>query len=150
MLLTINHNGEITQFCFTPGQPVDKTKKSIEVECEYNVMKVSKEYEMLLTRSNSFSIITPYAYNVIVERINNFNSEHDEVYNFLNSKEWLLHGNGDFRLDNAKICIDNEEMQICVLVSHDAKVVLDTLYSSEELEFKDYIVLETSNSYDIE
>ena len=150
MLLTIVHNGEITRFCIVPSQLVDKTKKQVEVDLENNLMRCVRYYEMLMLNDKSFSVLTPYSYNVIVERIQNFNSEHDEIYNFINSKEWITNGNGDFRLDNAKICIDDEAMQIRILVSHDAKVVLDTLYSSEELQFESSILLDYKASSDIE
>ena len=140
MLLTINQNEAVTMVSLIPGKTFFK-KKKVEKDTEYNFIKGNKDHESILICKNSFSIITPYPYVVVVERVESLFSEYNEGYNVQTCNEWLENGQCKFQLDNVIVHIDDAEMQITVQVSRDASVTLDTETSTEKLEFEDSIVI---------
>lgn len=136
MVLTVKYNHEVTKIAIN-NYGARTERQCVEFVTDQDALRIYNYDELLTISKSSFSLVTPFEYCVLIERVENLTVKHNDIFNFRRSRDWLLYGEGGFRLDNVCLRIEDNDMMITIEVPADATVSLD----DEEIRFKEYAVI---------
>ena len=123
MIFHIEHNGKLTMVGFHKYRIITD-KKTIEFNPFSEEITVFNICDKLTITSNWFGLVSPYNYGFSIERMSDTCS-YDAIHAIQSSRYWLLWNEAEFRLENVKIVVNDEDLRIIVLIPHDAKVTLE-------------------------
>ena len=139
MRLAIECNGVITDINIQYGKPLDR--RQIEFDFATDSFRIYNDGNVLLVKSNTFEMLSPYDYIVVITRLDTSTIAYNERTTILGLYEWIRCGDGEVSIYNARIYIDDRKMQIVIKIPDLARVWRET-DTVEELQFKNYIVLD--------
>lgn len=137
MLLNINVNGEVTSIAIDNNN-AHTERQCVEFVTEHDALRIHNNDELLFINNRLFSLVTPFEYCIDIERADSVSNAYIfEVFNFKRSCDWLLYGQGYFRLHNVSVFIEDNDMMITISVPANAVVSLN----DEEIRFREYAVI---------